>query len=136
MVRMPHRILEHTADLCVEVTAESFAGLSEEAMHAMTDWTLPVRERRKVARPFRIEASDRTMLLVDLLNEALTLSQINREAYDALSIDSIGESFVEGSFLGSAISGARNEIKAVTYHGARVEQRADGSWVAILLMDI
>jgi len=133
---MPHRQLDHTADLCFEVSAGSFAELAGEALRAMMEWIGPEWSGGAVERPFRVEAPDRTALLVDLLNEALTLSQIHREAYDALAIGSSGEEFVEGAFLGRAISGARDEIKAVTYHGATVEERADGSWVAILLMDI
>ncbi|MBN1929050.1 MAG: archease [Chlorobiaceae bacterium] len=133
---MPYRQLEHTADLCFEVTAASFEALLGEALRAMTEWIGPVWSDGAAERPFRIDAPDRTALLVDLLNEALALSQIHREAYDALSIRSGGENYVEGSFRGRAISGARDEIKAVTYHGAKVEELADGSCVAMLLMDI
>ena len=133
---MPYRLLEHTADLCFEVTAGSFAELLGEALRAMTEWIGPEWRDGAVERPFSIEAPDRVALVVDLLNEALALSQIHREAYDALAIRSISENYVEGSFHGNAISSARDEIKAVTYHGAKVEERADGSWVAILLMDI
>ncbi len=133
---MPYRLLEHTADLCFEVTAASFAELPGEALRAMTEWCRPEWRDGAVERPFHIEAPDRVALLVDLLNEALALSQIHREAYDVITIRSINENYVEGSFHGKAISGARDEIKAVTYHGAKVEELADGSWVAILLMDI
>ena len=133
---MPYRLLEHTADLCFEVTASSFAELLGEALRAMTEWIGPEWRDGAVERSFRIEAPDRVALLVDLLNEALALSQIHREAYDAITIHSISENYVEGSFHGKAFSGARDEIKAVTWHGAKVEERADGSWVAILLMDI
>ncbi|HHE31797.1 MAG TPA: archease [Chlorobaculum parvum] len=133
---MPYRQLEHTADLCFEVTAGSFAELLGEALRAMTEWIGPEWGTEQVERPFRIDAPDRTAVLVDLLNEALTLSQIHREAYDALLIRSISDKFVEGSFVGKSITGARDEIKAVTYHGAKVEERADGSWIAMVLMDI
>lgn len=133
---MSYRQLDHTADLCFEVTAGSYPELLGEALCAMTEWIGPEWKNGAVERPFRIEAPDRVALLVDLLNEALALSQIHREAYGALSIRSSGEEFIEGAFLGRAISGARDEIKAVTWHGAKVEQRADGSWLAILLMDI
>ena len=133
---MSYRQLEHTADLSFEVTAGSFEELLGEALRAMTEWTGPEWSSERAERDFRIEAPDRVALLVDLLNEALALSQIHREAYGALSIRSSGEEFIEGAFLGRAISGARDEIKAVTWHGAKVEQRADGSWLAILLMDI
>lgn len=133
---MSYRQLDHTADLCFEVIAGSYPELLGEALCAMTEWIGPEWKNGAVERPFRIEAPDRVALLVDLLNEALALSQIHREAYDALSIRSSGEEFIEGAFLGRAISGARDEIKAVTWHGAKVEERADGSWLAILLMDI
>jgi len=133
---MPYRQLEHTADLCFEVTAPSYAELFGEALRAMTEWSGPEWRDGAVERPFRIDAPDQVALLVDLLNEALALSQIHREAYEAITIRSSGEEFVEGAFLGRAISGARDEIKAVTWHGAKVEKRDDGSWMARLLMDI
>jgi SHS2 domain-containing protein len=133
---MPYRLLEHTADLCFEVTAASFEALLGEALRAMTEWIGPVWSDGAAERPFRIEALDRVALLVDLLNEALAFSQIHHEAYDAVTIRSSGKEFVEGWFLGRAISGARDEIKAVTYHGASIEEQADGSWMARLLMDI
>jgi len=133
---MPYRMLEHTADLSFEVTAGSFEELMSEALRAMTEWTGPQWTDRAVERSFRIDAQDREMLLVDLLNESLTLSQIHHEVYERLVIRSIGEGFVEGSFVGRAVTGALDEIKAVTYHGAQVEQLPDHSWRAILLMDI
>ena len=74
------------------------------------------RQLRKTARA---EA-----LLVDLFNEALTLSQIHREAYDSLVIRAISDKFIEGSFVGKSIT------------DATVEERDDGTWLAILLMDI
>ncbi|HWQ25940.1 MAG TPA: archease [Chlorobaculum sp.] len=129
-------MLEHTADLSFEVTAGSFEELMGEALRAMTEWTGPQWTDRAVERSFRIDAQDREMLLVDLLNESLTLSQIHHEVYERLVIRSIGEGFVEGSFVGRAVTGALDEIKAVTYHGAQVEQLPDHSWRAILLMDI
>ncbi|NTU92227.1 MAG: archease, partial [Chlorobiaceae bacterium] len=39
-------------------------------------------------------------------------------------------------FIGRTITGAHDEIKAVTYHGAKVERLADGNWSATILMDI
>jgi SHS2 domain-containing protein len=133
---MPYRMLEHTADLNMEVMAGSFEELMGEALRAMTGWSGPQWTDRAVERGFRIEAEDRSMLLVDLLNEALTLSQIHHEAYEGIVIRSVGEGVVEGLFVGRAITGALDEIKAVTYHGAMVERLVDGSWKAILLMDI
>ncbi|HHE08111.1 MAG TPA: archease, partial [Chlorobaculum parvum] len=39
---MPYRQLEHTADLCFEVSADSFAELLGEVLRAMMEWGGPV----------------------------------------------------------------------------------------------
>ncbi|NTV01849.1 MAG: archease [Chlorobiaceae bacterium] len=133
---MPFRLIEHTADLCFEVTAGSFGELLEESMRAMTGWTGPVWGTAVVECRFSVESPGRAVLLVDLLNEALTLSQIHREAYERIEFRCLEERRAEGRFIGRSITGARDEIKAVTYHGAKVERQPDGTWLATILMDI
>jgi SHS2 domain-containing protein len=134
---MTYRFVEHTADLMIEVTSMSFEELLRESLLAMMLWTGPEWGDATVTRDFAIEASDRTMLLVDLLNEALTLSQIHHEAYDRLEFRPTGSVLsIEGSFIGRSITGARDEIKAVTCHEASVAQLADDSWKARFLVDI
>ena len=136
ILSMSHRFIEHTADLMIEVTSSGFEELLRESLQAMMLWTGPEWGAARVARDFAIEASDSSMLLVDFLNEALTLSQIHHEAYDQLELRSTGELSLEGSFTGHSITGARDEIKAVTYHEASVEQLSDGTWKARFLVDI
>lgn len=133
---MPYRVVEHTADLAFEVRAGSFRELLVEALGAMTEWTAPAWGTESAERPFSIESPDPSCLLVDLLNEALTLSQIHYEAYDSISFDELSRTVARGAFTGRRISGARDEIKAVTYHGAQVEESSDGVWSAAILMDI
>lgn len=133
---MPYRLIEHTADLCFDVSAPTFERLLNEALCAMTEWTGPVWGAADAVRSFSIEAHDRAMLLVDLLNEALTLSQIHREAYDRIDFLVLSDCHAVGRFIGRTITGAHDEIKAVTYHGAKVERLADGNWSATILMDI
>lgn len=133
---MPYRLIEHTADLSFEVTAGSFSGLLAEALRAMTEWTVPSWGGSEAVRAFSVDAPDRAALLVDLLNEALTLSQIHREAYDRIEFHHLTDRLAEGRFIGRSITGAQDEIKAVTYHGARVAHQPDGGWSATVLMDI
>jgi SHS2 domain-containing protein len=129
-------MIEHTADLCFEVTAGSFDGLLEEALRAMTDWIGATRADPVADRMFSIEAPDSAVLMVDLLNEALAFSQIHREAYERVEFRHLDGRHANGRFIGHSITGARGEIKAVTYHGAQVESLPDGSWRATVLMDI
>lgn len=133
---MPYRLIEHTADLCFDLSAPSFERLLNEALLAMTEWSGPVWGASDTARSFSIESHDRAMLLVDLLNEALTISQIHREAYERIDFLVLSDRHAEGRFIGRTITGAHDEIKAVTYHSAKVERHSDGSWSATILMDI
>lgn len=133
---MPHRVLEHTADLRLEVTSGSYGGLFKEALLAMTEWTRPEFLTEMVERFVIVEAADRTALLIDFLNEVLAMSQISREAYDDIRLVKVSDHSVEGILSGKKISGAADEIKAVTYHGAQVDHLSDGTWSATLLMDI
>jgi SHS2 domain-containing protein len=133
---MSYRMIEHTADLCFEVTAGSFEELAAEALRAMTEWSGPWWGNEAARRDFFLEAQDRAILLVDLLNEALTLSQIHRESYERIEFLRVGEHMAEGRFIGRTVTGATDEIKAVTYHGASVEHLSDGAWSATILMDI
>ena len=133
---MPYRTIEHTADLCFEVTADSYRDLVAESLRAMTGWTAPVWGEEYAERCFSVESPDRAMLLVDLLNMALTLSQIHREAYDRMELLILEEHRAEGRFIGRIVTGARDEVKAVTYHGAKVERQPEGLWKATILMDI
>lgn len=129
-------MIEHTADLRFEVAAGSCGELFVEALRAMTAWTDPSWCETAVERRFSIESADRAMLLVDLLNEALALSQIHREAYDDIEFLVLSDRMAEGRFTGRKISGARDEVKAVTYHGATVVRTPEGTWSADILMDI
>jgi len=133
---MPYRMIEHTADLSFEVTADSFRELIGESLRAMTGWTDPAWGDALAERCFSVEAPDRAVLLVDLLNEALTQSQIHREAYDRIEFRILEERRAEGHFIGRSITGALDEVKAVTYHGAKVEVNPEGLWRATILMDI
>jgi SHS2 domain-containing protein len=133
---MPYRMIEHTADLCFEVTAGSYGELLAEALRAMTEWTGPSWGSGSAERHITVVSPDRTMLMVDLLNEALTLSQIHHEAYDRFEPDVLEEHLVSGRLMGFPVVALRDEIKAVTYHGADVGRLSDGSWTATILMDI
>jgi SHS2 domain-containing protein len=133
---LPYRLLEHTADIGFEVTAGSCGKLFAEAMKAMTEWARPVCSEEASGRFIRVRSTDITALLVDFLNEVLACWQIYREAYQELTVIRMSETLFEAMLHGSKITGAADEIKAVTYHGAKVEQLPDGTWSATLLMDI
>ena len=92
-------------------------------------------QKLKVERKVKIKSSDLESLLVDFLSEALYLSDINNEAYFEAKFDKFTKTELSGAIKGVKIKGFREEIKAVTYHGLKIE-KVDGHWEAIVLFDI
>lgn len=133
---MSFRLHEHTADIRLEITAESFAGLFIESLKALNAVSQPVFLAGTAMRKIEVDAEDRLSLLVDFLNEVVYLSQVHHEAYERLTITGLEETHLEGIMEGKCISGMEEDIKAVTWHEASIIQKPGGSWCATLVLDI
>jgi len=90
--------------------------------------------RKKV----RIEAESVEDLLHDWLAELLFELSAHGVIYDEVQSSKFKAQSFEATLRGGAAdwSEARAEVKAVTYHQLRVEQRADGSWTATVIFDV
>lgn len=133
---MPYRLREHTADIRLEITAGSFPEVFAESLRAMNAVTKPDASDATVEREVTVEASDRLSLLVDFLNELLSLAALHHEAYETLEIVSIGETHVNAFVKGRKTRGMEAEIKAVTWHEASIRETGAGCWTATLVLDI
>jgi SHS2 domain-containing protein len=87
---------------------------------------------------FTVQGSELEYLLVDWLTELLFTFESQRlllREFD-VSIDANG---LKATAVGETIDESRHqldhEIKAITYHGLRVEQ-AKGNWIATVIVDI
>ncbi|HET9212860.1 MAG TPA: archease, partial [Thermoanaerobaculia bacterium] len=75
-----HRWVDHTAEVQLQVGAESLAGLLAEAGRALGALLLRGRAAEPSGEPKTIEVSsvDREALLVDWLNEIIFLAEVER----------------------------------------------------------
>jgi len=87
-------------------------------------------------RTVTVYASDRTALLVDFLNEALSLAQIHKEVYLSVAFSTFSEIALEATLKGAKVDEFNEDIKAVTYHEADVRQNEKGEWETTLIFDI
>ena len=132
---MPYTLHEHTADIRLEITSGSFSGLFFESMRAMNAVEGAEPSPEAVMRPFSVDAPDRVGLLVDFLNELLSLAHLHHECYDALEIASFDETHVAGVARGWKTAASLEEIKAVIWHEASVTENGE-TWKATFLLDI
>jgi SHS2 domain-containing protein len=135
---MGYETLEHTADLRLRIWGGSQEELFTEALRALTDVLRPkstsLRVKRK--RKFKIKSPDTETLLVDFLNEALRLSQSQREIYKKVSFQKISEKELEAELEGTPAGGFEKEVKAVTYHEVQIKKNVKGDLETNLVLDI
>jgi SHS2 domain-containing protein len=134
---MPYEVIGHTADLRLKVHGRSLPELFSEAVKGMMEILAPGAETEpKVTREIRIESANLTALLVDFLNEVLTLSQTNKEVYTEVALDKLTETALRAELRGHSVRGFEEDIKAVTYHEAQVSKNVKGEWETTLVFDI
>ena len=130
-------ILEHKADLKIRAFGKDKKGLFLNMLLGMVKNQRPkIKSRKKVKREIKIKSIDLPTLLVDFLNEALCLSQINKEAYFEANFKKFSDTKLEGELMGQKIERFGEDIKAATYHNLGIYQRKDGIWEATILFDI
>jgi SHS2 domain-containing protein len=131
---------DHTADVGLRVEADTLAGLFEEAARGFSSLVVAnlADVRRVEERTVRVEGTEHDFLLFDWLNELVYLLDHEHLVFSQfeVSFDSEG---LTGICRGEKIDRARHqlehEVKAITYHDLKVEQRP-GGWLAEVILDI
>ncbi|PIP23572.1 MAG: archease [Candidatus Nealsonbacteria bacterium CG_4_10_14_0_2_um_filter_38_17] len=131
-----YEILEHKADLKIRTWGSTKEELFVNALLAMQDSMKPELSEGKVKRKMFIESSDPSTLLVDFLSELLYLIQINKEIYSYVNFRVFSGNKIEAELIGQKVERFGEDIKAVTYHGLDIYQKAGGTWEATVLFDI
>lgn len=135
-----YELFDHTADLGLRVVADDLDGLFREAAEgffAVVVETLP-ESAPQCTLEFRLEAERLDHLLVDWLNELLYVFDTRRLLLGSFEVSIEGRCLTASAAahpLAEAGGGALREVKAVTYHGLRVE-RAERGWLAEVILDI
>jgi SHS2 domain-containing protein len=131
---------EHTADLGLRICAAGLEELFAEAGRALTDalTAQPDAVEPRRSQTIRLEASDRADLLHDWLAELLYLFETERLLFSRFDV-ALAPGELRATAWGEPVDPKRHEIeieiKAITYHGLKVEQTADG-WLAEVIVDL
>ena len=147
---MGYAVLDHTADLGLELEGGSLEDLFGEALRGFTDCLTEVgRVRAGHWREIALTAAALDLLLVDWLQEALYLFETEGVVFcraelrltGAAGSDAAagGSPTLRGRIGGETFDPDRHPlkvpIKAVTYHGLEVGRTA-GIWRARVIFDI
>ena len=135
-----YETFEHTADLGLRVRAATEEALFADAARGLFSMIVPEMDSVRPTQPreFAIAGRERDYLLFDWLNELLytfdsehlLFSQFDVQlTADGLSATARGEPYDPGRHH------LDHEVKAITYHGLRLERDKDG-WLAEMIVDI
>jgi SHS2 domain-containing protein len=137
-----YELIDHTADVGIRVEGESLAELFEHAAEGL--FGIMIEKKRSgtpaIEVPISLEAPAVDQLLVRWLSELLFVFETRRLVFSKFFIDEISETRLEALAFGAKYDSTRHrqklEIKAVTYHHIKVEQREQGPWQAEVIFDI
>jgi protein archease len=133
------RELEHTADLGIEVVADSRAELFRRAAIAIACLMVDTsRVRRVESREVDVAGIDDADLMHEMLSGLLPIFLVESFIWSDAEIDERGD-HLKVRVVGERFDPARHEfhqeIKAVTYHELAV-RNADGRWSARIIFDV
>jgi len=130
-----YKILPHPSDVRVQAFGETKEELFLNAMLGMNEILKPTLLKKKAIQRIAVNSYDLNALLVDFLSEVLYLSQVNKEIYNDIRFNRFGDKELTGDLFGNKIKSFGEDIKAVTYHDLKIEQK-NGLFQAIILFDI
>ena len=135
-----YEVFAHTADVGLRVKSPDLNTLFAEAGQGFFSLIVSnlgdVHPRTSVE--FHIEGRDLAYLLVDWLNELLFTFESRRLLLSQFDVI-VQPNGLQATAHGESVDERRHvmdhEVKAVTYHGLRVEQ-VNGDWIAEVILDI
>jgi SHS2 domain-containing protein len=144
--------LDHTADVGIDVAADSLAELLHRAALGMLALLRGEEESGDLAEtedrqradgsgrldavPVDVRADAPVGLLVAWLREILFLHEVERLDYVRADFQVVGPEHVAGRVLARRGGHAVREIKGVTYHELEATKRSDGGWSARVIFDV
>ena len=136
---MEFRVIEHTADVGVEVKADSLSELFEGTALAMTSLMVDTsRVGKSVTKNVELEADDLDELMFMWLNEILYIVNTEEIIFCEFSVDVNGNR-LEGSMRGEPLDFSKHEIKdeikAATYHELTVKREGE-LWEVRVIFDV
>ncbi len=131
---------EHTADLGLRIRAADldtlFAEAAQGLFSVLVEDLTTVRPAQAVA--VRIDGDERDLLLFDWLKELLYRFDAEHLLFSKFDVK-VGLGSLSATAWGEPLDRSRHvldhEVKAITYHGLRVEP-VEGGWEAEVIVDI
>lgn len=135
-----YELIDHTADIGIKVYGRDLMELFRNAAFAMFDIMADLEGlKTSVTVEVRKSAPNREELLVEWLDDLLYNFYIKGLIFNEFEIMELDDKHIAGRAFGRHIgenrSRLKTEIKAVTYHELKIEEK-DNIWQTQLIFDV
>ncbi len=135
-----YKLIEHTADVGIRVRGKGLNELFQNAAAAMFEIIAEakgVKHSAKKTVAIEQEAGDLEELLVNWLNELLSLSATKELIFSDFQIKKINQRHLQAAASGSSPQDyiINTEVKAATYHQLKLSETKSG-WQAEVIFDV
>lgn len=135
-----YRIIDHTADIGIEVFAPTLDDIFTRSGLAMCDLMFGVESvGRDLERTISVEGDGVEELLVAWLNDLLYIYAVEGMIFSGFTDIELEEHAFSATGVGEMYKPEKHsvatEIKAATYHGVSVAPEGDG-WKATVIFDV
>jgi SHS2 domain-containing protein len=130
---------DHTGEITLMVRATTLADLfakGGEALAGLMLGNLDARGVETAHETVTLRAADRSGLLVAWLDELIYRAEIAKVVFTRFDVRVASDHELAADIHGAAPTSFRNPVKAATYHRLAVEQQADGSYFARIVLDV
>jgi SHS2 domain-containing protein len=137
---MSYELFEHTADLGLRVSGPDLETVFADAARGLFSMIVPDLDSVRLLNEasFSIEEMALDLLLFDWLNELLYVYETRRLLLAGFHV-TVADGLLRGTARGEPLDRKRHaldhEVKAITYHGLKLE-RTDKLWLAEIIVDI
>lgn len=131
-----YKILDHPSDVRVQAFGKTKEELFLHSLEGMNEiLKLKILDKKLENREIKVKSVDANALLVDFLSEVLYRIQTNKEVYNEIKFTKFSDTELEAELIGNKVESFGEDIKAVTYHNLKIEQK-NGLFETIILFDI
>jgi SHS2 domain-containing protein len=125
--KIRYKLLPHTADICIEVSAASITGLFQNAAAAVLEQMVESgKTGDTVVRQISLQASGRDLLFIAWLQEILYEFYVHGLMYAGSTIEHMRATGLKAAVMFRRFDPkqhtAKREIKAITYHNIHIRK--------------
>ncbi|MER3406962.1 MAG: hypothetical protein C4278_00815 [Patescibacteria group bacterium] len=114
--------LSHTADQKFKIYGKNLKELIINSLLALKSFFKPKLTKSKIEKEIKIKNEKTEILLIDFLSEVLAQTYIEKAIFTDFQEKNLNAKLIEGKILGFYFIKLTKDIKAITYHQAKIEK--------------